>query len=553
MAFDVFISYPHQDKATADAACAKLEAEGIRCWIAPRDVEPGAEWAGAIVDAIDHCRAMVLIFSSSANESKRIRREVQQAFDGEKPVVPFRIENVVPEKSLRYYMGPVHWLDALTLPLEQHLQKLATSVGALVGAETPGEVEKEQALRAAEARRQAEEGQRWEEEERRRKAAAEAERQRLEREAGATRDAEERARQAAAAEAERQRQERDAAAAREAEEKARQVEQRLRDQAEAKRRAEEEERHRVQPVESRPGSQSTRKAVIATLIGAAVIAAIVWFVHVSPTPVPILATPGDLSVLSAEQERAQKPKDTFKECTNCPEMIVVSAGSFTMGSPASEPGRGADEGPQHKATFARQFAVGRFELTFDEWDACVANGGCNGYKPSDQGWGRGRRPMINVSWDDAKAYVAWLSRETGKPYRLLSEAEFEYAARAGSQTAYPWGNDIGKGNANCLGCGSQWGGKQTAPVGSFAANAFGLYDMAGNAWEWVEDCYHDNYNGAPIDSSAWTSGDCSSRVLRGGAWNDYPQDLRSAGRIRGPTDGRGNRVGFRVGRTLITP
>jgi hypothetical protein len=158
MNFDVFISYPHQDKAVADAACARLEGAGIRCWIAPRDVPPGAEWAGAIVDAIDHCRAMVLIFSSSTNESKQIRREVQQAFDGEKPVVPFRIENVVPEKSLRYYMGSVHWLDALTLPLDQHLQKLATSVGALVGITiSDGEGTQERALREAEGQRQVQE------------------------------------------------------------------------------------------------------------------------------------------------------------------------------------------------------------------------------------------------------------------------------------------------------------------------------------------------------------------------------------------------------------
>src|SRR5580704_6707775 len=137
MAFDVFISYPHQNKAVADAACATLEASDIRCWIAPRDVPPGAEWAGAIVEAIDHCRAMVLIFSSSANGSKQIHREVQRAFDREVPVVPFRIENIVPKKSLAYYMGPVHWLDALTPPFEEHLQRLAASVAALVRSAGP--------------------------------------------------------------------------------------------------------------------------------------------------------------------------------------------------------------------------------------------------------------------------------------------------------------------------------------------------------------------------------------------------------------------------------
>src|ERR1700732_2554720 len=128
MAHDVFISYPHQEKVTADAACAKLEAEGIRCWIAPRDVAPSAEWAAAIVDAIDQCRVMVLIFSTHANLSKQVRREVQQAFEEEKPVVPFRIEDVKPESALRFYIGSVHWLDALTPPVEQHLQKLTAAV-----------------------------------------------------------------------------------------------------------------------------------------------------------------------------------------------------------------------------------------------------------------------------------------------------------------------------------------------------------------------------------------------------------------------------------------
>jgi uncharacterized membrane protein YhaH (DUF805 family) len=134
MNFDVFISYPHENKAVADAACAKLEAEGIRCWIAPRDIAPSADWASSIVDAIDNCHVMVLIFSAHTNRSRQVGREVQQAFDAEKPVVPFRIENVAPEKSLRYYMGPVHWLDALTPPFEQHLQKLAASVRALITA-----------------------------------------------------------------------------------------------------------------------------------------------------------------------------------------------------------------------------------------------------------------------------------------------------------------------------------------------------------------------------------------------------------------------------------
>jgi formylglycine-generating enzyme required for sulfatase activity len=272
----------------------------------------------------------------------------------------------------------------------------------------------------------------------------------------------------------------------------------------------------------------------------------------------------NVHALSAGQERALKPGDTFQECNNCPNMMVVPAGSFTMGSPASEPGRDSDEGPQHTVTIAQQFAVGQFELTFDQWDACVADRGCRGYSPIDAFWGRGRRPVIYVSSDDAQSYVAWLSKITGKSYRVLSEAEYEYAARAGSTTAYPWGPDIklnGVAMANCVDCGSQWDGKQTAPVGSFPPNKFGLYDMVGNVWEWTEDCYHDSYNGAPADGSAWTGGACTCpvltnttcRVVRGGSWSYNPQNLRSANRVVITAGSRSNILGFRVGRTLLTP
>ena len=233
-------------------------------------------------------------------------------------------------------------------------------------------------------------------------------------------------------------------------------------------------------------------------------------------------------------------------------MVVVPAGEFMMGSPVNEQGRFSNEdddgnGHQHKVTIARPFAVSRFDVTFDDWDACVLVGGCP--YSGDSGWGRNTRPVINASWDDAQTYVAWLSRMTGKTYRLLTEAEWEYAARADKQTAYFWGYDVGKDNANCRGCGSQWDGRQTSPVGSFKPNAFGLYDMAGNVWQWVQDCYHDNYN-SPADGSSWTTDDCSRRVVRGGSWNNDPQYLRSANRGGGSTGNRINYLGFRVGRTF---
>ena len=255
-------------------------------------------------------------------------------------------------------------------------------------------------------------------------------------------------------------------------------------------------------------------------------------------------------VLSLAAGRALNPGETFRECANirdCPEMVVVPAGDFMMGD---EEVRTGSENPQHKVTIAAPFAVSKFEVTFDEWEICATYGDC---PPQilDSRFGRGRRPVINVSWYDAQRYVAWLSKMTGKPYRLLSEAEWEYVARAGTKTSYSWGDEIGKGKANCLGCGSEWDGKRTAPVGSFAANAFGLRDMHGNVSEWVEDCSHPKYDGAPADGSAWTAGgDCLSRVVRGGGWDTSPGNLRSASRGSGRVFTQSNSVGFRVARKL---
>jgi len=254
-------------------------------------------------------------------------------------------------------------------------------------------------------------------------------------------------------------------------------------------------------------------------------------------------------VLTAAKERALKPADSFEECAkDCPEMIVVPAGSFMMGSPASE--RQSFEEPRHDVTILKPFAVSKFELSFAEWDACAAYGDCDAHI-KDGGFGRGRLPVINVTWDDARRYAAWLAKMTGEPYRLLSEAEYEYAARAGTQTIYPWGDAIGTNNANCNGCGSRWDDLQTAPVGSFPPNRFGLYDMVGNVYEWVEDCLHADYRGAPADGSPWIAGgSCNGRMIRGGSWADDPIDLRSASRPWSPVTVRRNFIGFRVARSL---
>jgi formylglycine-generating enzyme required for sulfatase activity len=257
-------------------------------------------------------------------------------------------------------------------------------------------------------------------------------------------------------------------------------------------------------------------------------------------------------VLTAAAEQNLTPLSSFRECAkDCPEMIVVPAGAFTMGSPetpSNDPNHYADEYPQHAVTLAAPFAVSKFDVTFADWDACVSVGGCP--EVSDSGFGRGPRPVINVTWDEAEHYAEWYATMTGRPYRLLSEAEWEYAARAGTPTAYYWGDSIGVNNADCNGCGSKWDNRQTAPVGSFAPNRFGLYDMSGNVWQWTQDCYHDSYNGAPNDGSAWLADDCSRRVRRGGGWAYNPPIVRSANRGADSPVNQSAFVGFRIGRAL---
>jgi formylglycine-generating enzyme required for sulfatase activity len=253
--------------------------------------------------------------------------------------------------------------------------------------------------------------------------------------------------------------------------------------------------------------------------------------------------------LAAAAERALQPGQTFRECLKtCPEIVVVPPGQFLMGSPPTEKGRSRNESPQQTIKIAKPFGVARNDVTFEEWDACAAVGGC----PSipDSGFGRGSRPVINVTWDDAKQYVAWLSRMTGQPYRLLTEAEWEYAARAGTQTRYWWGDEVGSGNAACTTCGTEWDDKETAPVGSFKPNPFGLYDMHGNVFQWVEDCYEGTLNGMPQNGAPRLRDQCGRRVARGGSWYVNADVIRAADRSGYATGIRLNYVGFRVARTL---
>ena len=304
---------------------------------------------------------------------------------------------------------------------------------------------------------------------------------------------------------------------------------------------------------------------------------------------------GLIAAQSAENDA--KPGQIFRDCSDCPEMVVIPAGSFLMGASDEETARDIEaiklnddarhtqvtfaekdfksEHPQHRVSIDQEFLLGRYPVTRGEFATFVREtgylikGGCTlwinnrypdrpeaswqnpGFEQTD------RDPVVCVNWNDAKAYVVWLntklhghtSSERNSLYRLPNEAEWEYAARAGTRTAHWWGDSIGSGNANCDGCGSGWDNQQTAPVGSFQANLFGLSDVLGNAWEWTEDCWNENYVDAPQDGSAWTTGDCASHVMRGGDWHNHPWALRSTSRSGASADRRANYIGFRIAKT----
>ena len=257
------------------------------------------------------------------------------------------------------------------------------------------------------------------------------------------------------------------------------------------------------------------------------------------------------TIVEAQNKPLSVIRDKLSDGSKGPKMVIIPAGSFVMGSPKSEAGRGIDEGPQHKVNI-QSFALGKYEVTFDEYDKFVET--INGKKPDDIGWGRGQRPVINVSWNDAKAYAKWLSDQTGKQYRLPTEAEWEYGARAGTTTRYNWGDNIDCSKARYDShygkCENQ---RSTDKVGSFPANPFGLFDVHGNVWEWNQDCYKNSSKGALNDGSARESASgirCDYRVLRGGSWGNGPQGVRSANRDRSTYDYRSGIVGFRLARTL---
>jgi formylglycine-generating enzyme required for sulfatase activity len=244
-------------------------------------------------------------------------------------------------------------------------------------------------------------------------------------------------------------------------------------------------------------------------------------------------------------------RDKLERGSEGPLMVVIPAGRFLMGSPLNEPGRQESEGPQHEVRIAQPFALGVYVVAFDEYDRYCDT--ANQQKPEDHGWGREKRPVINVSWEDAQNYCRWLSEQSGRAYLLPSEAQWEYACRAGTDTPFHFGGQITTAQANFDGNYPSNGAakgefrKQTLPVGTFAPNAFGLHDMHGNVWEWCQDEWHENYKGAPTDGSPWESGGAIlARVVRGGSWYGVSDVARSSARDGMNPDARFDGLGFRV-------
>lgn len=260
------------------------------------------------------------------------------------------------------------------------------------------------------------------------------------------------------------------------------------------------------------------------------------------------------------------PFSEFRDCDTCPAMIRIPAGQFTMGDLASGadgkalPGRmlqalggmlnridGKNEERPPRTVEVAAFSVGKYEVTFDQWDACVAAGGCSNYRPADHGWGRGQQPVINVSWNQIQQYLLWINAKTGKRYRLPSEAEWEYVTRAGTKSEYSFGDAVNCAQAR-FGhldgtCGTE---QRPLPVGQFAANPWGLHDLHGNVWEWVQDCHERNYIDAPANASPRIGGDCNRRMYRGGGWSSGPAWLRAAFRGDDATSARYYDLGFRL-------
>jgi len=503
---DLFISHSSADAETAKVLVRDFEKRGLSCWLATRDVPIGSSYQIEIVQAIENSRAMLLLFSEAANKSEHVLRELELAAQSKKPIYPLRIDPAEPSGGLKYLLTNKQWVERKALG-----NRLVDTIEQLIRTNT--------------------------------------------------------------------------------------------DHPEAT--------SEIGQAGAPSGVSIPVAKRVTTWLGAGLAAIVVfaiagWFIFAGRPPaapgkdapnatsdnqnssdektnrnntapntlrrsqvaqpeatLPSAISVSALNVLTAapENPRAVGAGNTFfRECRACPVMAVVPAGHSMIGSPPDEPGRGADEGPQQSIDIREPFAVSRSEVTFEEWFACVAEGGCNAYRPGDYDWGTGTRPVINVSWQDAKAYVMWLARKTGAPYRLPAEAEWEYAAR-GCKTncaslAFWFGNGITPDQANYDWRFSYEGSpkaqalRRTMPADTGIPNPFGLVHVNGNVREWVEDCWNQSLAGIASNGAARETGDCSARVVRGGSWSDPPNDLRTAKRGWEVVGERRAEIGFRVARSL---
>ena len=455
MSDHVFICYAREDEAFVLQLGRNLKARGVPVWLDQLDISPGSDWDRSIDEAIYDCAKFIIVLSSQSVESTEVRGELRTALDEKKPIIPVIRSTCRVPRQLR----TIQHVDFTSrgpddeAALRQLLRTLVAStvieVAQQVGAPDKPAREAERSRAEAETKLKADDENQRRIDEERNRAQQEAERRRLE-----------------------------AETQRKVEEERHREEERKRSEEEAKRKAQVEEQKRIEEERSRAQQEAERRRLEAEAQRKA-----------------------DEERLRAEERKRPGAvfRDKLKDGSEGPEMVVVPAGTFKMGDIQ---GKGVDsEKPVHTVSIPKAFAIGRYQITFEDYDRFAS--ATSRSLPNDEGWGRGRQPAINVSWEDAVEYAKWLSEQTGKRYRLPTEAEWEYAARAGTETEYWWGNEMKPGMANCDGGDTRWGGKQTSPVGSFPPNPFGLYDTAGNVWEWVQDNWHENYQGAPADGTAW--------------------------------------------------
>ncbi|WP_165498123.1 SUMF1/EgtB/PvdO family nonheme iron enzyme [Siculibacillus lacustris] len=505
---DVFISFSSKDIRLAEIIREKIETSGPRCWISSRDVAPGDNYQAAIVEAIRRARVMVLVFSSNANASHEISKELALASQNELTVIPARVEDVVPSDAFRFELATRQYID-LFRDWDAALDRLVKRVGDVIPSDG---IDPRPSSRDRPRKRG-----RW---------------------TAAIIGAVGIGVAIAASVGWPALRERFAASAPSA------------------------------SVVPQPATVAPPLAAIAA--SPAVVAPPPTAPAVAPTadlvvPPPVRridSDPTPVEIMAAPS--ASEPGvvgRAFKECANCPEMVVIPAGLTMIGSPDGESGHEASEAPRTFVRIDRPLAVGRDAVTFAEWDACVADGACGNHLPGDMGWGRGSRPVIFVSWHDGQAYTGWLSRKTGAVYRLLSETEWEHAARACRDAEcrdlpFGFGQTIRPDQANYDTRQSYGGGnkaqamRRTVPTRAFRPNGFGLFDIVGNVATWVADCWNPTLAGLPPNGSPRTTGDCSGRVLRGGSWNDPPIALRSAARAWDVATTRQPHIGLRVARDL---